>query len=480
MRAFFLLIIASFFIAVSPPTALAAEPKIDPAFNPICWQEKDCACARAKFLRLDCKNPQDPALQGGFVRGAAPCDATGWGKCLPVGKTVTEISFGGKREFANVAVFIQLLYRYAIGVAAIIAVAMIMVAGAQWITSAGNSEAIASAKKRIGGALMGLFLAYLSFFILNALNPALVNFRLPQVFMARPSHAVPQFCSTVSSTGQFEFAASKDNQTVKPSLSAQASFSLAYADPAARDKFVCGNRLFIKNGGEQTCFGDVCNPGAMCIDLDDLGKTAPFHCSSVSIIGRITNDKFTDSGCLAATAGHLLSGEGWESPLIVSHCKVCSNKPWVICKNGTKVKISDARGELYEMEDQQSYYFSLSGLMIDNAAKQCGNQGAKGIVINFEMNEDCDMTNENHWIGYDGEAGANQNRGKDLGDDRFFEKNSATMPEKYFIPLDKVKKGIILNVFAASDIHDIDCPGVFDSKECDAVRAKFYSDLLRN
>lgn len=331
---------------------------------------------------------------------------------------------------------------------------------------------------------MGLFLAYLSFFILNALNPALVNFRLPQVFMARPSHAVPQFCSTVSSTGQFEFAASKDNQTVKPSLSAQASFSLAYADPAARDKFVCGNRLFIKNGGEQTCFGDICNPGAMCIDLDDLGKTAPFHCSSVSIIGRITNDKFTDSGCLAATAGHLLSGEGWETPKIVTPNgsvltpKVRSNELWVVCKDGKKQSITEV--DINQLDTYQTYQVSASAPMIDSAAGQCAGAGVKGLVMLFSMDEDCDNTDEPHWIGYDGEAGANQNRAKDLGDDRFFEKNSATMPEKYFIPLDKVKKGIILNVFAASDIHDIDCPGVFDSKECDAVRAKFYSDLLRN
>lgn len=165
----------------------ASTPAPTPDTNPLCWKEEDCAKARAAFhneVWLELTPEQQKQEEGGFVKDPATCGDT-MGRCLPAGLTETEISFGGNKKFSSIGDFITKNYQYAIGVAGILAAMMLVVAGFQWVTSGGNSEAITSAKKRIGGSIVGLFIAYMSYFILTTVNPATVNLRLPQTWMVR-------------------------------------------------------------------------------------------------------------------------------------------------------------------------------------------------------------------------------------------------------------------------------------------------------
>lgn len=179
-----------FTLLMSVPAKAATDVSKDIAeLNIYCWHRIDCHNFRKQFLT---DNPSDAELEKGFVSdiSTAPCNTgTGdeqWGRCLPGGVTKTEISFGGQDRFSNIGEFIILMYKYLLTVASIVAVVMIIIAGMQWVTSGGNSEAISSAKKRISGAIIGLFIAYMSYFILNTINPAMVNLRLPQVWLTRP------------------------------------------------------------------------------------------------------------------------------------------------------------------------------------------------------------------------------------------------------------------------------------------------------
>ena len=136
-------------------------------------------------------------IEDGWVQETPCIGGSGgkqWGKCLAAGRTVTEISFGGQTTFAHMGEFIIVVYNYALRIASILAVVMIIVAGIQWVTSGGNSESITSAKKRIAGAMMGLFIAFLSYFILQAINPSLLSLRLPQVWMIKTIKLPPEFC----------------------------------------------------------------------------------------------------------------------------------------------------------------------------------------------------------------------------------------------------------------------------------------------
>lgn len=73
--------------------------------------------------------------------------------------------------------YIASIYKYLIIVAGIIAVAMIINAAFGWVMSGGSQEKITHARTRIGQALMGLFIAVASYFILYFINPNLVEFK---------------------------------------------------------------------------------------------------------------------------------------------------------------------------------------------------------------------------------------------------------------------------------------------------------------
>ena len=77
--------------------------------------------------------------------------------------------------------YIGVVYRYGVGLAAVLAAVMIMVGGFLWLSSAGNPSQITKGKEFILSALTGLVLALFSFIILQTINPRLVALEPVQV-----------------------------------------------------------------------------------------------------------------------------------------------------------------------------------------------------------------------------------------------------------------------------------------------------------
>lgn len=268
-------ILFNFFIPVLVNAEVTGANSDIPALNPFCWKKKDCVNARRSFVE---GNPTDKELaDNGFISNSsvAPCNTgTGdqqWGRCLPAGVTKTEISFGGQDKFSNIGDFILLMYKWLVTVASILAVIMIIVSGVQWITSGGNSESISSAKSRISGAVIGLFIAYMSYFILNTINPNLVNFRIPQVWLVRPQSLMPEFCADALIKGQkLQYAyvsdVGKENDPLPPAN------QLQYTTMKEKD-LGCGKGFLVENGGESRCFGHFCpktdGKNSMCVKGDN-------------------------------------------------------------------------------------------------------------------------------------------------------------------------------------------------------------------
>ena len=180
---------------------VAKSATIPPEENPLCWLKKDCLAERKK----------QGWKEGGFIIDNNECpdyavdgdENYKWGKCLPGAITTAQVSFAGKEQFYNIGDYIKTIYNYSLIILAILASVMIIVAGIQYISSAGSQEMISSAKKRIFGALIGLSLAYASYIILNIINPYTVNLRLPQVFMLKPDILIVQegeFCDARPNT----------------------------------------------------------------------------------------------------------------------------------------------------------------------------------------------------------------------------------------------------------------------------------------
>lgn len=343
--------------AIILPTAAFAQSTNStvPEFNPLCWKQKDCWAQRASFLRKTVDQLTDQEKDG-WKQGEGKCGGKEWGMCLPAGETVTEISFGGQRRFSNIGELILVIYKYSLGVGGIIAVIMIFVAGLQWITSGGNAERVTSAKKRIGGAIMGAFLLYLSYFILSTLNPALVNLRLPRIWLLKPAALVPQFCSQAPSTTIFGFAvgAKEQDKVLSATNTNGVNFTLTYSGKPDKPKenpelnktwdpktFWCGSRFYVKNGGNSTCFGNVCDQGLSCspFTVGSDGKiikkadctpgqliihyyiNAPMETlkSSFPFVGNLNGSNWLDTTsvfwgvCKSRTSGVLTIGDKYEN-----------------------------------------------------------------------------------------------------------------------------------------------------------------------
>ncbi|OGH70181.1 MAG: hypothetical protein A2754_02150 [Candidatus Magasanikbacteria bacterium RIFCSPHIGHO2_01_FULL_47_8] len=277
-----ILVLAVSFVFL-PNVALMAPPAKIPEFNPLCWRQKACQDQR-KQLNSEAE-PKD-----GWISDDE-CALPDWGKCLPAGVATTQIAFGGQKRFLHIGDFIQVIYKYAVGVAGVVAVTMIIIAGFQWVTSGGNSEAITSAKKRITGALTGLFIAYAAFFILNTINPALVNLRLPQVYMIRAQSIVPRFCGQApdeikNRSNAFALATEKDKQLEAVKTTKDTKFDKTYK--GGEKDFGCGKRFFMDSAGT-TCWGDYCNAGQICVNFDNGDPANPnkYDCKDGMLAGRI-------------------------------------------------------------------------------------------------------------------------------------------------------------------------------------------------
>ena len=90
---------------------------------------------------------------------------------------------GGPKEIApgRFSAYLSALFNYAIAVAAILAVVMIVIGGLQYIGAAGNTSVIEDAKDRIYWAIVGLILALGSWLILYNINPKLTELKLESV-----------------------------------------------------------------------------------------------------------------------------------------------------------------------------------------------------------------------------------------------------------------------------------------------------------
>lgn len=86
-----------------------------------------------------------------------------------------------KGEVKNLACYIAGFYRYFAIVSGILATVMMMFGGFKYVTSFGNPNRLSDAKDNIVSAMVGLGIVLGSYLILNTINPALVDLKMPEV-----------------------------------------------------------------------------------------------------------------------------------------------------------------------------------------------------------------------------------------------------------------------------------------------------------
>jgi len=219
-------------------------------------------------------------------------------------KAVLQVPLPFVPENPDLSQYIAGVYRLAIGLAAVFAVVMIIIAGYQWIFSGGSSDKTGAAKKRIFGAAVGLMLALLSYIILNAITPRLVELRLPTVSPVGTmlSNLSGNLCNSQEVkaliTKKFGVEETADAATgllaeLTPDGQVKAGQNLvSFAE--ADQKTFCGTEYKI---GELTGEYAVCG-GVVC--RSDSGDSLPESCISgtcqaVYLLGEINWPPFTNT-----------------------------------------------------------------------------------------------------------------------------------------------------------------------------------------
>lgn len=465
---------ALFVLLTSAPANAAVDASSNiPEFNSFCWHRSDCRAVRKQFF---IGSVSEAELDKGFITDAsvAPCrGGTGdaeWGRCLPAGQTKTEISFGGKSEFSNIGEFIVLMYKYLLTIASIVAVVMIIIAGAQWVTSGGNSEAISSAKKRIGGAVIGLFIAYMSYFVLNTINPALVNLRLPQVWLIKPVALVPEFCADLpgaTTTLKFAKVAGPD----EPDKPLPPPDQLVYTQWNAQG---CGSRFLAENGGKTTCVGNGCEDDVKTC-LNKEGDRKSYDCADIRAFGDISRSAAAGTcglglgGVIAKGVGAVVGGvvDNWGCPPIVNEWLV-----GVCTESGDGIRFGD--GGHGESKGHYWIEYPISGdKSIDGVVANCKQYHGdfKGFVVDFQMHKEWTAVDVGSALldvdkilldpssifdigeGTDDRTHIVGKGGVDLGEAGALKGNINKIKEEFLFSVDEIKKGARLNI-DASKIED--------------------------
>lgn len=91
----------------------------------------------------------------------------------------------------NFNTYLEDIYRLAFWVVGIAVVFMLTVGGFMYLTSAGNTARMESAKTVIFDAILGLILALVAWLFLYVINPDLINVTLPMVGVTPPSPQLP-------------------------------------------------------------------------------------------------------------------------------------------------------------------------------------------------------------------------------------------------------------------------------------------------
>lgn len=436
------------------------------ALDQRCWEKAKCIEKRSNTMHFQDQRPEDGFVQNGETLkacGKTKTDLNGKpvevGFCLPVGSTETKISFGGKRKFSDVGDFIRYMYRYSIMAAGIISVLMIILAGFQWSVSGGNSSIIEGAKKRISGALMGLTVAILSYSVLYFVNPNLVNFRLPSIWMINTIEEIGKYCTKESikekKLAMFIEDVAHSNPVVDKVRDEK--YGQAVFDKESKDA-ECNKSYFVQDQMGLSCLGISCGYGK-----GQVCDTTQGQCKPGVIAGKIYNSNPVDQN--GDIAGRVFGVWTWTG----------ANHGWImngianikqglqlvrICNSDLKESsfnkvagVSDG-DMIYDIRKQeQRYTIPLSNVegAIQEAKSNCADSGGlKGFMIEAGMHEVTPVGNmtEVHYLG------KKNNQAIDLGDSgAIAEVLSKEKVKNFLITEEDLMQGIIIDI-NANDVYN--------------------------
>lgn len=312
--------------------------KTHPMFDPGCWLKETCEELGNSFEEsLDC---------GGD-----------WGRCYPKTAPIPlQIKLQGQEKVTDIAEYIALLYKYTVGVSAVLAVAMIIWGGVVYLTAGGLPERITQAKEYISNAIIGLVLLYTSYLLLQTLNPDLVKLRMPRVYMLRPITLGTQFCQEIKVRGNEKFAEVTED---KPSdyVPQKDEYKIS------QENTMCNKVYMWPTGANQRCYGAKCEDSdKTCLPNEDTISKEKFECGDAIIAGEITYDD-----------------DAYADNDVDLH---------YVCNNGETHELAESDATEPAHGKQTFSIRKKPDPLITRAIINCGKAGLKGFYLMIEVNDE--------------------------------------------------------------------------------------------
>ncbi len=346
----------------------------------------------------------------------------------------TIISIGSKNSFKGIADFISFFYSYAIKTGVVLAVIMIIIAGFQWLMSAGSSEIISLAKQRIYKAIIGLIILLGSYTLLYTINPELIKLKKIK----------PYLINKISADAKIFYVAHRPdiNKLYKLNVSTKSENSDAFSNDyqfyiyiknkLKKDKSIIGEEIKQAN--------QILPCGQAYLNADNANIYIGNFCSSNNkiCVGNFQEGFSCQTGKLS---GYIL-GNIHETTILDNNLEVK-----VICQDNATIKklaVLDVE-DIDQGDYKQKYLFSPNDVNYNKAKEICsGKGGAKYIYFQGEINEDYAIDDY-----YD--IGIQTNYKVPKQSNKFIEPAHLTGS----VNLDKVAKSILNKDSIISDLTDL-------------------------
>lgn len=105
--------------------------------------------------------------------------------------TTLSYKFPGQEQFVSgPAEYINLIFKFGLGIVGLIALGLIVFGGIEYIAYAGNPSKLAEAKDRVVSAFIGMILLTSAYILLREINPKLVELKNPELRNIKPELAI--------------------------------------------------------------------------------------------------------------------------------------------------------------------------------------------------------------------------------------------------------------------------------------------------
>jgi hypothetical protein len=313
---------------------------------------------------------------------------------------------------ASLPDFVRRIYTFSIGLIAVIAVFMIMLAGLTLIFAAGNASAISRAKSRITVSILGVVLALLSYVILDTLNPRLTNLSLPGITPIDTKQQSSIWCSNfmkADGTLKDDIKSIENNgQKIKDNGKCDQQYDIKFKDKntsTTADKDTCWGSGC---NGELTCLKLTARP--MCFNLEELCKREDNNCDllnrppedGIENSCRKKLDKFLkfDGGCYWGKKWPTIS----DGPTFISSDSVTGSDEYarIPCKVNTKCSENNlcTDSDLANMRADNICvrYVNETFIQCINKTEDCSShkdgKGYPRISVSCDGYSRCDTSNE--------------------------------------------------------------------------------------